>query len=121
MENLPSIEVVLMGDPGVGKTCFVKQCMSGELEPRYVSTIGCDMDQIQHDGFVINFRNIGGGERFGMLWKGYCEGANIGVFVGEPDKWEETFRECAPNAILLFVDRIQDLNLKMIVEAYRCM
>ena len=35
-------KIVLIGDPGVGKTCIVQRCKKGTIVERHGSTIGLD-------------------------------------------------------------------------------
>ena len=40
---LPSFKCILVGDGGVGKTSFVKRLLTGEVEKRYIPTLGVDV------------------------------------------------------------------------------
>ena len=73
--KIPTYKVLLVGDGGVGKTCFVKKHRRNEFEKRYIATMGVEVHQLKfHTNkgpIVFNIWDTAGQEKFGGLRDGY--------------------------------------------------
>jgi GTP-binding nuclear protein Ran len=92
-------KLLLVGDGGVGKTCFVKRHLTGDFEKRYIATVGVDVHPLT---FVTSRGKIGfmcwdtaGQERFGGLRDGYYIQADCGIIMFEVTS-RQTYRN-VPN------------------------
>ena len=76
-------KVLLIGDPESGKTSWLKWKVSREVryQPRYVPTIGCDVNNIIENGREFSVWDTAGHEKFGRLKYGYYIGADIFILV----------------------------------------
>ncbi|EFA75660.1 hypothetical protein PPL_10923 [Heterostelium album PN500] len=80
-----SIKIVLIGDGGVGKTCYVKRHVSGEFQARYIPTVGCEVNPLP---FYTNYGKIlfdvwdtAGNEQYGGLRDGYYINAQCAMLM----------------------------------------
>jgi len=101
MSSNRKFKVVLWGDPGSGKTCWIKKLLTGEFEKKYHPTVGCDIFNYVHkrqnaDDIEIAFWDTSGKERKGVLNGGYFSGADLIVCVGDDFKAveEEYIQAC---------------------------
>ena len=73
--KIPTYKVILVGDGGVGKTCFVKRHRANEFEYRYIATMGVEVHPLKfhtNKGPVIfNIWDCAGQKKFGGLCDGY--------------------------------------------------
>lgn len=76
-------KIVLVGDGGVGKTCWVKQLLTGELERKYIATVGVEAHvvSLNTSAGVIEFHvwDCAGQDTFGAHRDGYYVGAKAAV------------------------------------------
>ncbi|EDO34945.1 predicted protein [Nematostella vectensis] len=117
-------KIVLIGDPGVGKTCIVQRFRSGTFVERNGSTIGVDftMRSVQVDNKKIKLQiwDTAGQERFRTITQSYyrsCNGVIIAYDITKCDtfknviRWGEDVQKYAPeNAIKLLVGNKKDLE-----------
>lgn len=68
-------KLIMVGDGGVGKTCFLTKKMMDRFEKRYIATLGVEVHPIIHekDGkrVIFNVWDTAGQEKFGGLRDGY--------------------------------------------------
>jgi Ras-related protein Rab-43 len=73
-------KIVLVGDPGVGKTCVVKRYKDGVFSERQANTIGVDftLKNIEVDGKKIKLQiwDTAGQERFRTITQSYYRNSN---------------------------------------------
>mmetsp|Transcript_3686 Transcript_3686/g.5596 ORF Transcript_3686/g.5596 Transcript_3686/m.5596 type:complete len:216 (-) Transcript_3686:35-682(-) len=71
----PRFKLLVIGDGGCGKTCFVKRHISGEFQRKYVATLGVEVSELDFwtsEGKVsFSCWDTAGQERFGGLRDGY--------------------------------------------------
>ena len=74
-KEAPCYKLLLIGDGGVGKTCFVQRHLTGEFQRRYVATLGVEVRKLDfwtsEGRMVFNCWDTAGQERFGGLRDGY--------------------------------------------------
>jgi len=60
-------KIVLIGDRGVGKTCFLKRVAQGSFENRYISTTGVEVQQVSFNttsgNIIFNVWDCAGQEK----------------------------------------------------------
>ncbi|KAK3736670.1 hypothetical protein QZH41_007766 [Actinostola sp. cb2023] len=117
-------KIVLIGDPGVGKTCLVQRFQSGTYVERQGSTIGVDftMKTIRIDNKRIKLQvwDTAGQERFRTITQSYYRNANgviIAYDITKKDtfksvpRWTEDVEKYAPqNVIRILVGNKKDLR-----------
>ena len=78
-------KLILVGDGGVGKTCFVKKHLSGEFNKRYVATLGVEVHPLDFptNCGVIRFNcwDTAGQEKLGGLRDGYYLLGDAGILM----------------------------------------
>lgn len=78
-------KLILVGDGGVGKTCFVKRHLTGEFEKKYVATLGVEVHPLHfrtNCGLIVfNCWDTAGQEKYGGLRDGYYILGNAGIIM----------------------------------------
>jgi GTP-binding nuclear protein Ran len=78
-------KLILVGDGGVGKTCFVKRHLTGEFEKKYVATLGVEVHPLPfrtNCGLIVfNCWDTAGQEKYGGLRDGYYILGNAGIIM----------------------------------------
>eukprot|EP01083_Nonionella_stella_P144051 448984_1 len=81
----PRFKVVVIGDGGVGKSCFLNRHKCGDFEKKYVPTIGCEVLPLTFytsvGPVVFNCWDTAGQEKFGGLRDGYYVGAKAAILM----------------------------------------
>ena len=90
------VQLILVGDGGVGKTTFVKRHLTGEFEKKYVATLGVEvrcLDFHTNRGVLkFNCWDTAGQEKFGglrdgkFLFKDLSFTINI-LLISSPPPW----------------------------------
>jgi GTP-binding nuclear protein Ran len=74
-QEMPTFELVLVGDSGTGKTTFAKRLLTGEFEEKYVATLGAEVHPVvfhtNRGPIRFNVWDTAGQETFGDLRDGY--------------------------------------------------
>lgn len=90
MNNLKeyTIKIVIIGEPGVGKTSLIRNAISGRFSKDYRATIGCNMfiKRISLDkGEKVKVQawDIAGQERWTQMRHIYYNGAQGAMIVGD--------------------------------------
>jgi GTP-binding nuclear protein Ran len=90
---------LLVGDGGVGKTCFVKRHVTGDFEKRYIATVGVDVHPLtfhtSRGRICFNTWDTAGQERFGGLRDGYYIQGDCAIIMFEVTS-RQTYRN-VPN------------------------
>ena len=85
MEGGHHIKVIVVGEPGVGKTSLVRRASSDMYTENYKATIGVDFAIVNLDLNDVLFRlqlwDIGGQERFGNMTRIYFRDAKAAIVV----------------------------------------
>jgi small GTP-binding protein len=124
----PSLKIIIVGEPGVGKTSLVKKFVSGQFVKDYRSSIGTNI-------FIkkINIKNIGkptiqlwdiaGQERWINMRRSYYVGAKGVVIVGDLTRkntfvqveqfWVQDIRQYCENAPIILLANKNDLEKKL--------
>ncbi|CAE7230380.1 unnamed protein product [Rhizoctonia solani] len=83
-----TIKLVIIGDSGVGKSCFRNQYITGRFSTAYRATIGADFiaKRLPHhskpeQGVVLQIWDTAGQERFSALSSAFFRGADAAIFM----------------------------------------
>ncbi len=80
------LKLVLLGDPGVGKTSLISQFVHARFRHSYQLTVGLDISSKQvtlNDGrtVTLSINDIGGQARFAAIRHMFFKGAHLAMFV----------------------------------------
>ncbi len=80
------LKLVLLGDPGVGKTSLIAQFVHARFRHSYQLTVGLDISSKQvklDDGrtVTLSINDIGGQARFAAIRHMFFKGAHLAMFV----------------------------------------
>ncbi len=80
------LKLVLLGDPGVGKTSLISQFVHARFRHSYQLTVGLDISSKQvtlDDGrtVTLSINDIGGQARFAAIRHMFFKGAHLAMFV----------------------------------------
>jgi small GTP-binding protein len=80
------LKLVLLGDPGVGKTSLISQFVHSRFRHSYQLTVGLDISSKQvklDDGrtVTLSINDIGGQARFAAIRHMFFKGAHLAMFV----------------------------------------
>ncbi|XP_074610294.1 ras-related protein Rab-43-like [Acropora palmata] len=117
-------KIVLIGDPGVGKTCIVQRFKKGTFIEKHGSTIGVDftMKTLEVDSKKIKLQvwDTAGQERFRTITQSYYRNAHAVIITYDITKedsfknvtrWTEDVKKYAPpNVLKLLVGNKTDIN-----------
>lgn len=77
-------KIIIIGDSGVGKTCFLKRYTDNTFQSDYISTIGVDFKikttSVENEVVKLQLWDTAGQERFSAITKSYYRGAH-GIIV----------------------------------------
>lgn len=80
MNHVPIYKIIIIGDPGVGKSSFMLRFTDNKFDERYVSTIGVDFKNklIEVDDKIITLQlwDTAGQDRFKSITTSYYRGAD---------------------------------------------
>uniref|UniRef100_H2Z2F3 Ras-related protein Rab-43 n=1 Tax=Ciona savignyi TaxID=51511 RepID=H2Z2F3_CIOSA len=124
-------KIILIGDPGVGKTCVLQRFKSGIWIESQSSTIGVDfcMKSCNIDGKIVKLQiwDTAGQERFRTITQTYYRSAN-GVLCAfditsessfcNLNRWmEDVARYCAGDALKLLIgNKCDKVNHRVVTE-----
>jgi len=82
---LAPIKVCLVGDAGVGKTTFARRHRTGEFEPKYIATMGVEVNRLSFlttaGAITFNIWDCAGQEKYGGLRTDYWTGCNLFIVM----------------------------------------
>jgi len=86
-------KIILVGDTGVGKTCFLEKIIDGHYNYRHEPTIGVDFRLVYHktdDDKVVKCHvwDTAGQEQFHCITRSYYKGAGGIIFMYDTAKME---------------------------------
>merc|ERR1712142_32662 len=130
-EEMPTYELVLVGDGGVGKTTFVKRHLTGEFEKKYVATLGVEVHpvsfQTNRGQIQFNVWDTAGQEKFGGLRDGYYIQGNCAVIMFDvtsrvtyknaPNWHRDLIRVCQNIPIVLVGNKVDIKDRKVKAKA----
>lgn len=87
------LKLVLLGDPGVGKTSLISQFVHARFKHSYQLTVGLDISSKQvklDDGrtVTLSINDIGGQARFAAIRHMFFKGAHLAMFVYDVTRTE---------------------------------
>ncbi|UCE12600.1 MAG: GTP-binding protein [Candidatus Heimdallarchaeota archaeon] len=87
------LKLVLLGDPGVGKTSLISQFVHARFRHSYQLTVGLDISSKQvklNDGrtVTLSINDIGGQARFAAIRHMFFKGAHLAMFVYDVTRTE---------------------------------
>ncbi|EDO05297.1 putative ADP-ribosylation factor-like protein 2 [Babesia bovis T2Bo] len=74
------IRVLLLGLDNAGKTTILK-CLNGEDISRVEPTLGFNIKTLEHNGYQVNFWDVGGQKTIRSFWRNYFESTDALVWV----------------------------------------
>jgi len=84
-QPVQTFKLILVGDGGVGKTCFVKRHLTGEFEKKYVATLGVEVHPLNFrtncGTICFNCWDTAGQEKYGGLRDGYYILGQAGILM----------------------------------------
>lgn len=119
--NVETFKVVLIGDKNTGKTTFVKRHVYGELEQKYIATLGVEVHPLvfntNYGQIKFNIWDTAGDEKFGGLREGYYKEADacIAFYTKDGDNHNTDlqvakFMKINPNAKIVIVWHKSDIS-----------
>jgi len=95
MNNQKKLKIIIIGEPGVGKTSLVKRFVSGKFNKDYLSSIGTNIytkkiDLENETRILLQLWDIAGQERWIKMRRSYYSGARGVIIVGDLTR-ENTF------------------------------
>ena len=82
--------ILLLGDPGVGKTTWINRVIGKKFSDSYMTTLGKNMEEINIEGRKIFLHDMSGNERFQEINVYYeiADGALIFYDVSSKNSFE---------------------------------
>jgi GTP-binding nuclear protein Ran len=81
----PEFKILMVGDSGVGKTCFIKKHLTGEFDRKYSPTSSVEVHPIKfytnHGPIVFNVWDVAGQNDESMLKEAYFIGSQGGIIM----------------------------------------
>jgi GTP-binding nuclear protein Ran len=105
-------KVIFLGDGGVGKSTLMIKKTTNRFEPRYLSTMGCEVTETTQYQIPISIWDTAGQERFGGLKTGYYKDSDLGVIFYDCTSkitfknlqfWIDEYKSVMPNAPIIIV------------------
>lgn len=124
---LAEFKVVVLGDGGTGKTTFCQRHLTGEMERRYIATMGCEVKTLKfwtNKGlFVLQIWDTAGQEKYGGLKDGYYVGAHAALLMFDctsrityknvPTWYQDLDRVCGKIPIVLCGNKVDVVDRKV--------
>jgi GTP-binding nuclear protein Ran len=115
MNSKSTYKVIVIGDGGVGKTCF----SSGNFEQSHIMTIGVNNHLKKINNTKFNIWDRAGQEKFGGLKNGYYLGADGVILMFDLTShssflnlhnWLQDLRHMSPNIPILLCGNKSDIS-----------
>jgi GTP-binding nuclear protein Ran len=75
------INILLIGDGGVGKTTWLKSLKTGEFEKNYCATVGAEVHPMTFDGVAVNVWDVAGQNQYIQTRRPYYEKADAAIIM----------------------------------------
>lgn len=121
-EDVYVFKIIIVGDPGVGKTSLLLRYIEDRFEEEYLTTIGVDFYiqtlTIEDKEIKLQIWDTGGQEKFSFMRPGYYMGSVGAVIVYDATqpasfqnlkKWMDEVQKYCPNVPLIIVENKVDL------------
>ncbi|MFW9945442.1 MAG: Rab family GTPase [Candidatus Odinarchaeota archaeon] len=87
-DRIYNLKIIIIGDPGVGKTSLVKKFISGQFSRDYKASIGTNlfikkMESDSDEKISLNLWDIAGQERWVKMRHLYYSGSDGALIVGD--------------------------------------
>ena len=103
------LKLILLGDPGVGKTSLIQQFVHGKFKHSYQVTIGLDVSSkdvvIDKQEIRLSINDIGGQERFSTIRHLFYPGAHLAMLV-----YDCTRPKSLENLITVWIKELEQYN-----------
>ncbi|NHI92264.1 MAG: GTP-binding protein [Candidatus Lokiarchaeota archaeon] len=122
-------KIIIVGDPGVGKTALLLRFVENRFEEEYLSTIGVDFYlknlSIKQNEVKLQIWDTGGQEKFANIRPGYYSGSGGAVIVYDVtniisyhnvQKWIIEVRKHNPNIPIIMTGNKVDLERQVSPE-----
>lgn len=117
--EIKSYKICLIGEPGSGKTSYVRKFLTKDFLSAYAPTLGCDVTTHLHrtanDWVHFNIWDCAGQEHLAGLRDAYYIGADACLLfttpqtVKEAKNWYYDFQRVSPNAtVILCVNKVDE-------------
>ncbi|MHA1798864.1 MAG: Rab family GTPase [Candidatus Helarchaeota archaeon] len=111
-EKKLAFKIILIGDPGVGKTSTIRRYSDNKFDQSYLPTIGADFNlkvvEMENFEIILTIWDIGGHDRFSMIRNFYYQGAHGGFII-----FDLTRRETFENVKNWYSDLIKGANARI--------
>ena len=101
-------KIVLVGNQEVGKSTWVRKCLTGKFITEYTPTMGVEVHPIKKNNVTFNIWDTAGQERYGGIRDGYYIQADACIVMytvlnEKVKNWEKDFKRVCPNAPIIYV------------------
>lgn len=80
-ESLVTRKVVFIGDPGVGKTSFIRACLGQPFQSQYKPTLGVDFSLLRTESGAVELWDLAGPERFSSVTRIFYKQASMALIL----------------------------------------
>lgn len=117
-------KIILIGEAGSGKSVWIKKCITGDFEKKYIPTLGCEIYPLSNNKYSL--WDTAGQEKYGGLRDGYylnSDGAIIFMDSSFKTSYKnilkkiDSFRAISPNAKVVFFISKMDISKKEYVDS----
>jgi small GTP-binding protein len=121
--GIMAYKCVLVGDAGVGKSAFLRRCLTNDFTSCYIPTVGVNIIplsmKVDGDDIIFNIWDIGGAARFSRLLDTYFLGADCAIIMVDAKQnikdvamyWNKQIRQIAPSIpVSILVNKIDAME-----------
>jgi len=84
-QNIRTFKILLIGNGGVGKTCYIQRFKTGNFQKKYIPTTGAEVYTLRLETTAgpveLNVWDTAGQEKLGSLREGYYIGADAAILM----------------------------------------
>ncbi|MHA2250936.1 MAG: Rab family GTPase [Candidatus Kariarchaeaceae archaeon] len=124
-----AFKILILGDPGVGKSSLVRRFVHGKFQAQYLMTIGMEpyskYETINDVKVCYAIWDIAGADSFKIMHRIYFQGAVGSVVVfdltrresfDKVDDWIQNARNSAPNQLIILFGNKNDLEDRQVTN-----